>query len=117
MTPFEKKHSFNFFLLTVLLISFYTGGEPGGYNIYDDLVSKDILGLICFFLILTVGISHGSLDNTKGKRILKLYKLKNISIFYLSYIFFALIIVLVWVFLPSISLMLFLIVAKLRIFV
>ena len=112
MTPFEKKHSFNFFLLTVLLISFYIGGRQGGYNIFDDLVSKDIVGLICFFLILTVGISHGSLDNTKGKRILKLYKLKNISIFYLSYIFFALIIVLVWVFLPSISLMLFLIVAS-----
>ena len=112
MTSFEKKHSFNFFLLTVLLISFYIGGGQGGYNIFDDLVSKDIVGLICFFLILTVGISHGSLDNTKGKRILKLYKLKNISIFYLSYIFFALIIVLVWVFLPSISLMLFLIVAS-----
>ena len=30
---------------------------------------------VCFFLIATIGISHGSLDHLKGYKILKFYKI------------------------------------------
>ena len=40
--------------------------------------------IICLFLILTVGISHGSLDNIKGKKLLKFLDIKNKSTFYLK---------------------------------
>ena len=39
-----------------------------------------------FFLILILGISHGALDNIKGKKLVKIFKIKNISYFYLAYI-------------------------------
>ena len=42
--------------------------------------------LFCLFLIMSLGISHGSLDNLKGKKLLKIYKIKQIEKFYFSYI-------------------------------
>ena len=30
--------------------------------------------LVCLFLIMSIGISHGSLDNLKGKKLLKILK-------------------------------------------
>ena len=43
--------------------------------------------LFCLFLILIIGVSHGSLDHVKGKKLLKIFKIKNIFLFYISYIF------------------------------
>ena len=68
--------------------------------------------LICFLLILSIGISHGSLDNIKGKKLFEKFKINNFFIFYLSYILLAILIIIFWVILPSISLVLFLIVAS-----
>ena len=67
--------------------------------------------LICLFLILTVGISHGSLDNLKGNKILKFYKIKNKVIFYLTYITLALLFTILWFLAPSLTLVIFLIIA------
>ena len=36
-----------------------------------------IIPFICLFLILSVGISHGAMDNYKGNKILKIGKLDN----------------------------------------
>ena len=68
--------------------------------------------LICLFLILVIGVSHGSLDHIKGKRLLKIFNIKNVFIFYVSYILLTIFIIIAWVLLPAISLLLFLIVAS-----
>ena len=33
--------------------------------------------LICFFLIATLGVSHGALDNLKGFKLFKKFKIKR----------------------------------------
>ena len=68
--------------------------------------------IICIFLILIIGISHGSLDNIKGKKILKLLKINSISVFYIGYILFSLTIILVWILFPKSLLLVFLIIAS-----
>ena len=42
--------------------------------------------LICLLLILSIGISHGSLDNIKGKKLFQIFGINNLSVFYLLYI-------------------------------
>ena len=74
-------------------------------------LSKELITIICFFLIASIGVSHGSLDNYKGIKILKKYNIKNSSYFYLAYITFSIIVILLWMVLPEITLILFLIVA------
>ena len=94
-------HSFVFFLFC---------------NIFSLIVFKiDNLifsPLICLFLILSIGVSHGSLDHIKGKKLLKVLKLKSIYVFYLTYILIALSIIILWIIVPSISLIIFLILAS-----
>ena len=68
--------------------------------------------LICFFLIATLGVSHAALDNLKGYKLLKKFKIKNNFYFYLSYIILALVVVLLWYLLPAITLIVFLFVAS-----
>ncbi len=94
-------HSFIFFLFCNIfsLITF----------INNNLT---ISPLICFLLILSIGVSHGSLDNMKGKKLFEIFKIDNFFIFYLSYVSLAILIIFFWVILPSISLTLFLIVAS-----
>ena len=67
--------------------------------------------IFSFFLILTIGISHGALDHEKGERLLKIYKIKNTEIFYLIYIGIAIFVILIWILNPILLLSLFLIVA------
>ena len=67
--------------------------------------------LISLFLILTIGISHGSLDHIKGKKLIKYFGYKSISIFYFGYVFIGITTILIWIILPKILLLLFLIVA------
>ena len=90
------------------LIFFVTSLFLFGFKITNSLFATSI----CFFLILTIGLSHGALDNLKGKKLLKIYKIKNIILFYLTYIFLSLIIIILWNFLPTITLVLFLVVAS-----
>ena len=67
---------------------------------------------ICLLLILSIGISHGSLDHLKGKKLLKIYNINNIGVFYLVYILFALLIITLWIIFPASSLIIFLLVAS-----
>jgi Brp/Blh family beta-carotene 15,15'-monooxygenase len=94
-------HSFVFFLFCNI-ISFIT------FKAKNFSISP----LICLFLILVIGVSHGSLDHIKGKRLLKIFDIKNVFFFYVSYILLAVFIIIAWVLLPTISLLLFLIVAS-----
>ena len=94
-------HSFIFFLFCNIfsLVTFV---------INDFTISP----LICLLLILSVGISHGSLDNLKGKKLFQIYGINNPNIFYLIYIFIAITIIILWVVIPMLSLVIFLIVAS-----
>ncbi len=67
--------------------------------------------IISLFLILTLGISHGSLDHIKGKRLIKYLGYKSMTIFYLGYLFIGVITILIWLVFPKLLLLLFLIVA------
>ena len=68
--------------------------------------------LICLLLILSIGISHGSLDNLKGEKLFKIFGINNLLIFYISYILIAILVIVSWIIMPSISLIIFLIVAS-----
>ena len=85
-------------------------------NLFSIIVFKlndlTVSPLICLILILTIGVSHGSLDHIKGKKLLNILKLENIIIFYLTYILIAITIILIWNLIPSISLIIFLIIAS-----
>ena len=94
-------HSFIFFLFC---------------NIFPIIAFKisyfTISPLICLFLILSIGVSHGSLDNLKGRKLFQIYGINNFVIFYLSYILISLSIIFFWIIIPSISLIIFLIIAS-----
>ena len=94
-------HSFIFFLFC---------------NIFSLIIFKfnnfTILPLICLFLILSLGVSHGSLDHIKGRKLLTIFKIKNMFIFYLTYILMAISIIILWIIIPSVSLVMFLLVAS-----
>ncbi len=92
-------HSLIFFISCIFLSSF------------DYLRSNSFI-LICFFLILILGVSHGALDNIKGRKLIKILKIKNISYFYLVYILIGLGIILLWIIFPQSLLLLFLIIAS-----
>ena len=72
----------------------------------------EISPLVCLMLILSIGISHGSLDNIKGKKLLGFYETKNMNKFYFSYLGISILVIVLWLILPAISLILFLIVAS-----
>ena len=94
-------HSFIFFLFS---------------NIFSVIIFKfnnfDISPLICLLLILTIGVSHGSLDHVKGKKLFNILNISKISIFYFSYILIAILVIIIWIKIPFISLMCFLLVAS-----
>ncbi len=71
----------------------------------------DINLIICLFLILIIGISHGSLDNIKGKKLLKIFGFKSEYIFYIIYLTISSLIILLWIIFPNTVLLIFLIVA------
>ena len=99
------RHSI-FFLLLVFLL-----GLINSYNLFDVL-QETTINLFCLFLIMSIGISHGSLDNFKGKKLLKTYKIKNQFIFFLLYILISFVVILAWLLSPSLILFFFLIVAS-----
>jgi len=94
-------HSFIFFLFC---------------NIFSIITFKItyfiISPLICLFLILSIGVSHGALDNLKGRKLFQIFGISNFSIFYFSYILISLIVIVLWIIAPTISLMIFLILAS-----
>tara|TARA_S200000501_G_scaffold378367_2_gene440586 strand:- start:735 stop:1520 length:786 start_codon:yes stop_codon:yes gene_type:complete len=61
---------------------------------------------------MSIGISHGSLDDLKGKKLFKIFKIKEIEKFYISYICISIFIILFWILLPNFLLSIFLLVAS-----
>jgi Brp/Blh family beta-carotene 15,15'-monooxygenase len=94
-------HSIIFFLLSVSLAI-----------IIDRFEFLNISPVICLLLILSIGISHGAMDNQKGKELIQIYNIKNIYFFYMIYSMIGLSIIVFWFFFPTISLIIFLIVAS-----
>jgi beta-carotene 15,15'-dioxygenase len=78
-------------------------------NQYENFIVSPV---ICLFLILSIGISHGALDNQKGKKLNQLYNIKKSYFFYLIYSLIGIGIIIFWLFFPTVSLILFLIVAS-----
>ena len=68
--------------------------------------------LVCLFLIMSIGISHGSLDNLKGQKLLKIFKIKEMEKFYFSYVSLSILIIFLWILLPTFLLTIFLLVAS-----
>ena len=77
-----------------------------------NYLNDNNLIVLCLFLILTVGISHGSLDNLKGKILLRSRNIKSISIFYIGYVILSIFVILFWMLFPSLLLTIFLLVAS-----
>ena len=77
-----------------------------------NYLNDNNLIVLCLFLILTVGISHGSLDNLKGKILLRSRNIQSISIFYIGYIILSILVILFWMLFPSFLLTIFLLVAS-----
>jgi len=85
-------------------------------NVFSILIdqNKNFLfsPIICLFLILTIGISHGSLDYIKGKKLLNIFKISNIYFFYFSYVLIGIFIIFFWLIFPATTLVFFLLVAS-----
>jgi beta-carotene 15,15'-dioxygenase len=85
-------------------------------NIFSVVIDQNknllISPIICLLLILTIGISHGSLDHIKGKKLLDILKITNIYFFYMSYIFIGIFIIIIWLIFPAATLIFFLLVAS-----
>ena len=91
--------------LTSLIIGLFI------YISFNVVEANNFTNLMCFFLIITFGISHGALDNLKGKKLINYFGYKNIIIFYLSYILISLFVILLWITFPTLILSIFLLVA------
>ena len=94
-------HSFIFFLFSNFI-----------FLLTLKIINFTLAPIICLLLILTIGVSHGSLDHTKGKKLLQILNIKGMYIFYLLYILISISIIILWIFAPSTSLIIFLIVAS-----
>ena len=85
-------------------------------NIFCILLFKfnnfNISSILCLLLILIIGVSHGSLDHIKGKKLLKLFNIKSNYIFYIAYILISALVIVTWILFPSITLIVFLIIAS-----
>ena len=98
MIKINYYHSLIFFNFCIFLSAF-------------DYLRNNSLLLVSLLLILSIGISHGSLDHIKGKKLLKILGIKSSAIFYLGYIFVGLTTIFIWFLFPKFLLLLFLIVA------
>jgi Brp/Blh family beta-carotene 15,15'-monooxygenase len=102
MISYNQINKYHTILLFLLSLSFLI--------LEIDFQAKNIT-IVCFFLIATIGVSHGSLDNFKGNKLLKILKIKNKFLFYLIYIFVSLAVIGSWLIFPLLTLAIFLIVA------
>jgi len=98
MIKINYYHSLIFFNFCIFLSAF-------------DYLRNNNLLIISLLFILSIGISHGSLDHIKGKKLLKILGFKSSTIFYISYIIVGLVTVIMWLLFPKFLLFLFLVVA------
>ena len=101
------KHIFYFTLFTVVLSATTLVTK----NIFS-FTNETITLFICLFLILSIGISHGALDNYKANKLLKIYRIKNKAIFFIIYIFISVLVIFVWSLYGTFTLLAFLLVAS-----
>ena len=101
------KHTFYFSVLTIIF-SVITLIFAKNF----EFSNQTIVPFVCLFLILSVGISHGALDNYKANKILKIYKINNKLVFYFSYISISILIIISWIFFSLITLLAFLLIAS-----
>ena len=101
------KHTFYFSVLTIIF-SILTLIFAKNF----EFSNQTIVPFVCLFLILSVGISHGALDNYKANKILKIYKINNKLVFYFSYISISILIIISWIFFSLITLSIFLLIAS-----
>ena len=99
----HEKHNFRFCWLTLIFLGIFTSHLSEFFFNGSDSIDffnnpNSLLSTICLFLILTIGISHGALDNLKGYKLLKFYKIRKKAIFYLTYSFIAILIACIWFF-------------------
>ena len=94
-------HSIIFFIFSCFIVLIV--------NRFENLIISPV---VCLFFILSIGISHGALDNQKGKKLSQLYNIKKSYFFYLIYSLIGIGIIIFWLFFPTVSLILFLVVAS-----
>ncbi|MDB3885932.1 Brp/Blh family beta-carotene 15,15'-dioxygenase [Candidatus Pelagibacter sp.] len=80
--------------------------------VVNQFENSIISPVVCLFLILIIGISHGALDDQKGKKLSQLYNVKKSYFFYLIYSLIGISIIIFWLFFPTLSLIFFLVVAS-----
>ena len=107
MIKIYGKHIFYFSIFSILLsvITLMTK------NFYL-LINERIISVICLLLIISIGISHGAMDNHKAKKLFKNYKQNWKVIFYIIYILICFFVILFGVYIASFTLLSFLIVAS-----
>jgi len=103
--PSPVRHSIIFFTLSCLFL----GTLKNNISYWET--GSSFLNILCLFLILTIGISHGALDHLKGYKLLDKYKISNNVIFYIGYLLIGLAFIFLWLVVPSFTLLMFLIVA------
>jgi len=94
-------HSIMFFLFSCFIAL--------AVNQFEYLIISPV---VCLFFILSIGISHGALDGQKGKKLRQLYNIKKSYFFYIIYSLIGISIITFWLFFPTVSLILFLVVAS-----
>ena len=99
----NSRISFIFLFFSILL---------GSLEYFISLSNNFLSTTLCLFFILIIGVSHGSLDHLKGYKVLRYYKIDNKFVFYISYIFLSCVIIVIWIFIPTFMLILFLIIAS-----
>ena len=98
MEKINFNHSLIFFNFCILISPFYFLSD------FEPVI-------FCLILILLLGISHGALDNVKGKKLLTAFGYKSSFSFYLAYIIISLLVIFFWLLFPNTVLLLFLFVA------
>ncbi len=93
------KHSLIFFNLCIFISGF-------------EYFRENNLIFLSLFLILSIGITHGSLDHIKGERLLGLLNIKNKAVFFIGYLTISILTILIWLVFPKTLLFVFLIVAS-----
>ena len=101
------KHTFYFTIFTTIL-SVIALLSRDNFSFSNELT----ILFICLFLILSIWISHGALDNYKANKLLSIYKIKNKTIFFAAYVFIAAFTIFVWSLYSSYTLLAFLIIAS-----
>ncbi len=94
-------HSFIFFIVVNIICIFLFK--------FNNL---NISSILCLLLILIIGVSHGSLDHIKGKKLLSLFNIKSTYLFYIIYILISAAVIITWILLPSSTLIIFLMIAS-----